>query len=273
MILGRLFAFALAIFAGAASGAEPPARVVSINLCTDQMAVLLAGPGQLVSVSNVAADPLVNPMAEEAKAFPVNYGRAEEIWLLKPDLVLAGEFTPEPTIAMLRRLGIKVLRFPAESTLEDISTNLRMMGEALGREGEAARIIADFESGLAAIARPDGPRPRAALYQANGWSVGDATLSGRILARAGFINIASEFGIDYGGAIPLEALVMAEPDLIVTGARYAGASEAETVPRHPVLSGFHRLEAKDAEWSCGGPHVLRAVKAMEAARERLEQGW
>jgi iron complex transport system substrate-binding protein len=36
----------LALFAAPAAAA--PARVVSMNLCTDQLAMLLAAPGQLV---------------------------------------------------------------------------------------------------------------------------------------------------------------------------------------------------------------------------------
>ena len=32
-----------------------PARVVSMNLCTDQVAMMLAAPGQLVSISHVSA--------------------------------------------------------------------------------------------------------------------------------------------------------------------------------------------------------------------------
>ncbi|MGA0716208.1 MAG: ABC transporter substrate-binding protein, partial [Gemmobacter sp.] len=36
---------------GGPAAAAPPGRVVSINLCTDQLAMMLAAPGQLVSVS------------------------------------------------------------------------------------------------------------------------------------------------------------------------------------------------------------------------------
>lgn len=269
----RLFTLlTVAALSGAAHAGEAPSRIVSINLCTDQMAALLAAPGQLVSVSNVALDPLVSPVADEVRDIPVNYGRAEEVWLLRPDLVLAGEFTPEPVVAMLRRFGVEVIRFPAERRLEDISVNLRQMGAALGREAAAERVIAAYEKRLAAIPAPRGERPRAALYQANGWTVGAGTLSGDILARAGFKNIADEFSITYGGAIPLEALVMAEPDLIVTGAAYAGFSGAEETPRHPALSRFNRLRTKDAEWSCGGPHVAEAVAQMAEARIALEEG-
>ncbi len=47
---------ALALFAGAAR-ADAPRRIVSMNLCTDQMALLLAGPERIASVSFLGADP------------------------------------------------------------------------------------------------------------------------------------------------------------------------------------------------------------------------
>lgn len=41
-----------------------------MNLCADQLAILLAGPGQLRSVSFLAADPRASAMAEAAREMP-----------------------------------------------------------------------------------------------------------------------------------------------------------------------------------------------------------
>ncbi len=46
--------------------AGPPERVVSVNLCTDQLAMLLAAPGQLISVSHLASDPLSSSMVKSS---------------------------------------------------------------------------------------------------------------------------------------------------------------------------------------------------------------
>ena len=46
-----------------AAAASVPRRVVSMNLCTDQMAMLVAAPGQLFSVSFLAADPVSSVLA------------------------------------------------------------------------------------------------------------------------------------------------------------------------------------------------------------------
>ncbi|MEL6267927.1 MAG: ABC transporter substrate-binding protein, partial [Pseudomonadota bacterium] len=62
---------AVIMLLGAAStaAAQPPARVVSMNLCTDQLAMLIASPGQLVSVSYLARDPASSAMAAEAQGY------------------------------------------------------------------------------------------------------------------------------------------------------------------------------------------------------------
>src|SRR6056297_2690090 len=142
---GSIGRAALVLAAGLCAGSqcaadpasEPPARVVSINLCTDQLALMLAAPGQLVSVGNLAQDPRSSPMAEAARRLPGNAARAEEIYLMRPDLVLAGRFSSRATVAMLRRLGVKVVEFDPAYSLADIADRIAGIGRALGREDAA----------------------------------------------------------------------------------------------------------------------------------------
>lgn len=88
--------------------ADAPGRVVSINLCTDQLAMMLAAPGQLISVSHLATEVQSSSMVEEAKAYPMNRGQVEQVFLMRPDMVLAGTYTQVSTVEMLRGLGVEV---------------------------------------------------------------------------------------------------------------------------------------------------------------------
>jgi iron complex transport system substrate-binding protein len=266
-------ALALAPFAGAAAAAAPE-RVVSINLCTDQLALTLAAPGQLASVSRMAQDPRTSPMAEAAAALPGNAARAEEVYLYRPDLVLAGTFTSRATVSMLRRLGVEVVELPPVTGLDDIPDRLRRVGAALGRAEAAADAIARFETDLATLRADIAERPRAALYYANGYTAGDRTLAGDILAVAGFASVATELGLARGGHLALERLVLAAPDLVVTGRQGRGPARAEEVLGHPALvaTGRGRAAHTDRDWICGSPHVLRAVRHMAEKRARLTGG-
>jgi iron complex transport system ATP-binding protein len=91
--------------ARAADRHEPPRRIVSMNVCTDQFVMLLAERERIQSVSWLARNPEVSTTADDAAAIPVNHGLAEEILPLRPDLVVAGTFTTRPTVYLLRRLG------------------------------------------------------------------------------------------------------------------------------------------------------------------------
>lgn len=248
--------------------AEAPRRVVSMNLCTDQLAMLLAAPGQLAAVSPVARDPVSSAMWREAAAVPVHAGSAEAILGLAPDLVVAGEWEPPATIAMLRRLGVRVERFPVEASFGDIEANLLRMGALLGREDVARRVVAEMRAGLAGA--PDGPGPRAALYYANGYTSGSGTLADAILAAAGLENVAAERGVAGLASLPLEVLVMEAPDLLVLGQDYPSPALAQGILRHPALGAIEagRAAVADNLWVCGLPSAVEAVAALRAAVAR-----
>jgi len=265
---------ALVLWAGAALGDAAPQRVVSINLCTDQLALALAAPGQLVSVSRLSHDPSSSALWEEARALPANGSSAEEVYLLDPDLVLAGSFTAPATLAMLRDLGIRVEVFSPARSLDDIAANMARMGAALGREEAARAALAAFTARRAALEDAPARRPRAALYYVNSYTAGDATLAGAILRAAGFANIAGEAGLDHGGTLALERLVMMQPEAVVIGRDYPGHARAEDNLRHPALAALRDTVTAgtltDRDWICGTPRVLDAVEAMRDLRLSLE---
>ena len=261
------------VFPTIASGDDPPQRVVSMNLCTDQLAMLVADTEQLISVSALARDPLNSTMAGRAQDYPVNHGRAEEIHLLEPDLVIAGRFSAGPTVEMLRRLDIPVVVFEPASSLADIRANLERMGEVLGQEARAKALIQDFDQRLAMLRQAPVDPPRAALYFPNGYTRGEQTLLGDIVRTAGFRNVASERGVTHGAHLPLETLVMAEPEVIITGSRHDGKSRSENILQHPALAeaaewdAMHELVTRD--WVCGTPQALAAVERISGLRGTL----
>jgi iron complex transport system substrate-binding protein len=259
--------------AGAAPDDRAPARVVSINLCTDQLAMMLAAPGQLVSVSDLAADPHSSAMAREARAYPVNHSRAEEVYLMRPDLVVAGAYSDPATVGMLRRVGLRVEQFDTAKSLDDTRARIAQMARVLGREAAGAALVARFDARLADL-RSTGTRHSAALYHPNGYSLGAGTLSDDILRAAGFENVAGALGLRGGGTLPLERLVMAAPDLLIRSTPLPGASRSEAVMTHPALasltSGTAGLRITSPDWICGTPHVLGAVETLTTAREALE---
>ncbi|WP_299360995.1 ABC transporter substrate-binding protein [uncultured Paracoccus sp.] len=249
--------------------AAAPRRVVSINLCTDQLAMTLASPGQLISVSALARDPGSSLMADEAAAFPVNHSRAEEVYLLRPDLVLASSFTSPATLAMLRRLDVPVMVQAPATSLAEVRESIVAMGVALGQQDRAAVLARRFDEALGILRMPVDPAaPLAATWQANGYVTGTATLSADVLQAAGFDLLARKLGLQFGGSLPLETLLLADPDLLVTDPPARGSARADDVVRHPALAHARatRVEVPGRDWVCGLPQVLDVVARLRDLR-------
>lgn len=245
-----------------------PGRVVSMNLCTDQLALLLAAPGQLVSVSHLAADPQSSPMAEAASHLPVNHGMAEEVYLLEPDLVLAGSFTAGAAVDLLRRLGVPVLVVPPAASIGNARAQITEVGAALGRTAQAEALLDAID---VFGPPPEGPRPTAAIVGANGYASGPESLTGEILAAAGFDNVLGPMGLAGGGRLSLEDLVMSAPDLLVLPEPWPGWSQGEEMLRHPALAGIgaKRVVLPDRNWVCGTPAMIENLDRLRAVRAEM----
>lgn len=232
--------------------AEP--RVVSINLCTDQIAMMLAAPGQIASVSWLARDPMLSSMAEEAAGFPANRGQAEQVFLMRPEVVLASPYSSRPVIDLLRRLGLRVEEIPPAMTLDDVPAQIMATGRAMGRVAEAEALVAEYSANLPTIPQAQG---RAASYQPNGHTAAPGTMGDGIMAHAGWGNVAT------GSVLPLEELLLADPELLILAQTYPGTSRSEEMLRHPALAALDARTARSgADWICGTPHVLRAIAAI-----------
>lgn len=267
----------VAIAAAPAASAETvPQRVVSMNVCTDQLAMLLAPSGQLISISSLARDADYSMLAEAALAYPINYGRAEEIHQLQPDLVLAGTFTTRSTVAMLRRLGIRVEEFAPEASLADIPSNLQRMGKLLGREHEASDLVAAFDARLAGLASEPSDID-VAIYEPDSYALGPGTLAHAVVEAAGLTNVADALGVTGMGRVPLEVMVMHAPDILVTtddGDEVRVRAEENFA--HPafrrVAATSRTLSLPGPHWVCGGPFTLDAIELLQDAAADIAVG-
>jgi len=264
----------LAIQPMAARGAAP-VRVVSLNVCTDQLAMLVAAPGQLAAVSHLAREPQQSALVEEARAYPITTGHAEDVFRLAPDLVLAGIHTTPETVRLLQRLGVRVERFESATAVEAVAIGVRRMGRLLGREERAERLAAAVERRLAAVAadRPERPRIGAVFLDANSYTAGSGTLMHAVIQAAGLRNIAAELGLARTARLPLEALVLAHPGLLLVPQRYGHPSMGEAVLDHPAVRALvadrHRAVISGAESTCATPATITAVERLAALRRRL----
>lgn len=273
-MLLRTVACLLAIVATVAHAS--PQRVVSLNLCADELLLRLAAPGTVKSVTWLARDPTLSNVAAMAQEVPVNRGLAEDIIPLDPDLVIAGAYTTRTAVVLLKRVGISVLELEVPTNVEQALQQITDVAAALGTQARGAELVADIRRRLAALSATTGlaARPIAAVYQPNGYTVGRQSVVNDLLSRAGLRNLAVEQRIDNYGVLPLEVLLLAQPDLLILNAASDRApAMAYEVLRHPALAQRYRgarvVSLPSPWWSCPGPGLVDAVQRLQQAARQL----
>ncbi|MGU3576052.1 ABC transporter substrate-binding protein [Brucellaceae bacterium C25G] len=257
LIVAASFAFPLS--------AHSTPKAASINVCTDQLAMLLADKDQLSSISHLSLDNKVSYLADKASDYPLNHGRAEEIFLQKPDVVFAGSFTSRPTVELLRRLGFKVEEFRPATSFDDIRANIKRMGELLEQQEKAQALIAAMDKALAEVDEKKQTKT-IALYYANNYTSGSGSLIDAVVKHAGLANLADQLSFTGYGQMSLEILVMHKPDYLLLGERYDGAALAYQNYEHPALEALKKeavsVTLPDNLTVCGGPFTVEAVKIL-----------
>ena len=267
-------AFLCALFASAAQAA--PQRIVSLNLCADELVLRLAAPGTVKSVTWLARDPALSNVPDLAREVPLNRGLAEDVVPLGPDLVIVGAHTTRTAVALLRRLGIPVLELDVPTSIDQALAQIATVAAAMGAPENGARLIDEINHGLAALpsVTPGSSPLIAAVYQPNGFTIGKGSLIDDLLRRAGLRNLAVERRIDNYGALSLELLLLAQPDLLIMNAEEDRApAMAYEVLRHPALvrrySAERVLSVPSAWWSCPGPRLVDVVRRLQQAARGL----
>ncbi len=257
--------------------AQAPRRIVSLNLCADQILIDLVPADRILALSHLAADPKVSAIADRVAGIPLTRGEAETVLNLDPDLVIAGEFSTPATVSLLERMGRRVEKVPLASDIAGVRTLVLRFAKLVGEEARGAALVAEFDRRLAAAAPAERQprRPTALVYQVNGLASGRNSLADAVMRAAGFENLAARTRLGPGGQIALETLVASPPDvLVLTGPidEYRTAVAANL--RHPALrrlmTSRPSLILPWRQWLCGTPHLAVAVEMLAVERTRLE---
>jgi len=257
--------------------AKPAAkRVVSLNPCLDQILVAVADRSQVAALSHYARDPQASSIAEVAKSYPQTFESAEEVMMLRPDLVLASRHSAPATREALTRLGVVYEPFSVPNTVKASLAQITRIAALVGHPDRGAALIARIDAALAAGAKPQGLRPVTVLvFQPRGFAAGEGTLMNEMLTRAGFVNVAPRYGIRQWGDVSLERLIADPPQLLLSGETAPGAPTwAERIVNHPALAAIagrlHRAVLPERLLYCGGPSLIETAGILAAARRSVE---
>jgi iron complex transport system substrate-binding protein len=259
----------------AAAGAEPPRRVVSINLCTDQLVMALADEHQIVALSHLSRVDGLSFLSRRAAAFRLVRGVAEEVLKLAPDLVLAGAFSSAATRSILVTQGVRVVTFAPATTIREARAEIATVAALLGHPERGARLIAEVDRALAESA-PAAGRPISALqFQRRGFASGRETLVADLMSHLGIVNAADRLGLSSVERAPLEAVLKARPDMLILEEEGRHPpDQGAALLSHPVLEvavpPARRAILPLSQITCAGPALPAAIRTLsrESARVR-----
>jgi iron complex transport system substrate-binding protein len=271
----------LTMLPAAADAQVRPQRIVSTNLCTDQILLRLVEPERIASLTYLSweRDATAPEFLPILRRVPQNHGLAEEVLMLNPDLVVGGSFSARFSNSLMQRLGKHVVLFDSEASFEDWYANIRKMGDAVGEPQRAEAMIAGFKARLAAMQAeiPPGEPPIYASLTVNNWMPGKDTLYTAVVNAGGFRTAGETLGYSGYRAIPLEQLIQMDIALISTGRdRNAPPSLARSSLQHPLLRmmadrALARVEIPARYIVCPTPDTLNMVRELVDARKEVDR--
>lgn len=253
----RVFAslLAAASLALSAPAHGQPRRVASLNLCTDELLLLLARPEQIVSVTHLAQDPAETPLWAAARRHARNDGSLVSVVAMRPDLVLTMGGGARDRGRIAERLGMNVLDLPFAASLADLAASIRRLAAALDREERGAFVL----RGLSAM-QESAPRERrdAIWLGGGGRTVTAGGLEAQWMALAGLEQRAMP-----GDRVDLETLIARPPAVLLrsdyrqgqysSGQRWLSHPNAHRARTGRTMTTDGRL------WTCMGPLLIGEI--------------
>lgn len=263
----------LALPDNTASAANLP-RLVSMNVCADQLLLTLADPEQILGLSRFARDGWQS-QAGDISRYPVLSGGAEDVLLIRPDIVVASAFDKRSTRELLKANGLRIAELAVPRTLEEARQQIREAGDITGHPDRAAVEIARLDAALARARRAVSERHYRVLpLSRRGWVAGSDSFVGSLLGESGLRSAAGDLGFAFGGFASLEAIVNLRPDFIVVSqAGDTAKDDGQAFLLHPALERFYppekRIVIPERMTECGGVLLADALDALTAEVKRV----
>ena len=210
-----------------------PERIISLSPAITEVLYALGAGERLVGGTDF--DDYPAEAAELPDVATYNGVITEQVVALQPDLVLAAGnfFTPPDDIAVLRDLGYPVVVVYAPD-VETVMSDIELIGESIGASEAAAAMTADLRTRLDTItaAATTGSTPRT-FYELGAepeiYGPAPDSFLADMIVRAGGDPVTT--GDPAAWSIPLEELVVADPEVIVLGDAAYGTCPADVAGR------------------------------------------
>ena len=197
----------------------------------------------------------------------------EEILALEPDVVIMATMAQTvDQVNALEEAGVKVVVSDAQN-LEGVYTAITLIGQIVGKDGEAAALVKEMQDTFADIRAKAEDSGKTVYFEVSPlewglWAAGKGTFMDELAEICGLQNAFAD--VKGWAAVSEEQVFEKDPDYIVTTSMYWG--EGPT-PVEEILgrAGWDKLKAvqnqqifnaDNSEITRPGPRLMDAVKAL-----------
>jgi iron complex transport system substrate-binding protein len=272
LLLGGAGALWAAAPGPAAKAPTVPQRIVSINLCADQLVLALADRGQIAGLTKNATDAEMSGEAAKARGIPQLSNSAEQILAIEPDLIVGMPASRSAALTALPEADYPLLDLETADRLDQIYASIHQTATAVGHPARGEALVARMQGELAGLPKPGRGRV-AAYYQRRGYMTGTGTLIDELMGRVGLVNLAGRLGKPPLSQLSLEEMVAARPDfLIVESATDTVTDQGSEMLHHPALKDIPRISVPQAWTVCGSPAYTQAARSIVSQISRHDAG-
>ena len=264
------------LLAAPAATAGAPERVVSLNLCADQMLLALGDPARISGLGPLAHKPQVSFLAKKAQRYPLVRGGAEEIIRLRTDMVLLGSYDKPFVRLILRRRRIPYLELKPWPDIRAGFAQIKVVAARLGQPHRGDKLVSEIRTARAALQQLAGRRSSSAtflLIQRRGY-VMQAGITLELLHLAGLTDLSPRLRLGVSAIASLEEIARYRPDfLVVESAAVDPSDQGQAKLLHPALRKLYpparRILIPDRLTVCAGPSTPSLIHhlAREIARK------
>ncbi len=248
-----------------------PRRIISLGPVLTKTIYLLGAGDRLLADTTYCDDPPgAEPKEKIGSLIQVN---VEKIISLKPDLVLASQFTKEKQIRILKQFNIKVEPFKNPKTFEEICANTRRLAHLIGASDKAEEIISKAQSELADVQALIADLPPRKVFIQIGikplHTANEETFVNEFIRFSGGINIAAH---ENSGVYSREKVVKKNPDVILIStmgsSKSAGITEKQQWMAFGTMGAVQRnaIHLLDSEIICSPTPLIFARGVREITR-------
>ena len=222
---------------------EPATRIVALSAADCEILFAVGAGDALVGRGEYCDWPLeVFDVPSVQSGYETNI---EQIIDLEPQVLLMSTMAQtEEQVQQLEDAGIKVVVSDAQD-IEGVYTSVEMIGALMGKDEEAAEVIAEMKDSFAQLEDKAFDGDKTVYFEVSPleyglWAAGNGTFMDEIAEMIGLVNAFDD--VDGWGEISEEQVIERDPDYIVTISMYFG--EGPT-PEEEIMSreGWENIKA------------------------------